>query len=289
MKRSEVDKSKLSPMMLQYLNIKEQNEDKIIFFRLGDFYEMFFEDAVNVSHELGLTLTGKSCGLEERVPMCGIPYHSYRGYLEKLIERDYKVAIVEQLTDPKDIKQGTVKMVERDVVQVVTKGTRLDDNLNSNDYNYIGNIYDFEYCKILSFTDISTGDFYLTLLEDEESLIKEIINHNIKELIVNSKIDRNLINLLRETYNIPVTITDEIYDGEEYKYLYKNINDIRYITAIKHLLVYLLQIKKGSLAHLQEVEVYKNNQFLKFDVNTKRNLELTEILRNKERQCSMLW
>ena len=289
MKRSEVDKSKLSPMMLQYLNIKEQNEDKIIFFRLGDFYEMFFEDAVNVSHELGLTLTGKSCGLEERVPMCGIPYHSYRGYLEKLIEKDYKVAIVEQLTDPKEIKQGTVKMVERDIVQVVTKGTRLDDNLNSNDYNYIGNIYDFEYCKILSFTDISTGDFYLTLLEDEDSLIKEIINHNIKELIVNSKIDRNLINMLRETYNIPVTITDEIYDRDDYKYLYKNINDIRYVTAIKHLLVYLLQIKKGSLSHLQEVEVYKNNQFLKFDVNTKRNLELTETLKNKERQYSLLW
>ena len=203
MKRSEVDKNKLSPMMLQYLNIKEQNEDKIIFFRLGDFYEMFFEDAVTVSQELGLTLTGKSCGLEERVPMCGIPYHSYRGYLEKLIEKDYKVAIVEQLTGAKETKG----MVERDIVQIVSKGTRLDDNLNSNDYNYIGNIYDFEYCKILSFTDISTGDFYLTLLEDEDSLIKEIINHNIKELIVNSKIDRNLINLLRETYNIPVTIS----------------------------------------------------------------------------------
>ena len=134
MKRSEVDKNKLSPMMLQYLNIKEKNEDKIIFFRLGDFYEMFFEDAITVSHELGLTLTVKSCGLEERVPMCGIPYHSYRGYLEKLIEKDYKVAIVEQLSQA---TSGTVKMVERDIVQVVTKGTRLDDNLNSNDYNYI--------------------------------------------------------------------------------------------------------------------------------------------------------
>ena len=286
MKRSEIDKNKLSPMMLQYLNIKEKNEDKIIFFRLGDFYEMFFEDAVTVSHELGLTLTGKSCGLEERVPMCGIPYHSYRGYLEKLIEKDYKVAIVEQLSQA---TSGTVKMVERDIVQIVSKGTRLDDNLNSNDYNYIGNIYDFEYCKILSFTDISTGDFYLTLLEDEDALIKEIINHNIKELIVNSKIDRNLINILREAYNIPVTITDNVYEDDDYSYLYKNINDIRYITAIKHLLAYLLEIKKGTLSHLQEVEVYKNSQFLKFDVNTKRNLELTETLRNKERQYSLLW
>ena len=286
MKRSEIDKNKLSPMMLQYLNIKEKNEDKIIFFRLGDFYEMFFEDAVTVSHELGLTLTGKSCGLDERVPMCGIPYHSYRGYLEKLIEKDYKVAIVEQLSQA---TSGTVKMVERDIVQIVSKGTRLDDNLNSNDYNYIGNIYDFEYCKILSFTDISTGDFYLTLLEDEDALIKEIINHNIKELIVNSKIDRNLINILREAYNIPVTITDNVYEDDDYSYLYKNIGDIRYITAIKHLLAYLLEIKKGTLSHLQEVEVYKNSQFLKFDVNTKRNLELTETLRNKERQYSLLW
>ena len=140
MKRSEVDRSKISPMMGQYLDIKDKYEDTIIFFRLGDFYEMFFEDAILASRELELTLTGKNCGLDERVPMCGIPYHAYKSYLDKLIEKGYKVAICEQLTDPKE----TIGMVERDVIQVVTRGTILDDSLNSKDYNYIGNIYDFD-------------------------------------------------------------------------------------------------------------------------------------------------
>lgn len=285
MKRSEVDKSKLSPMMLQYLDIKEKNEDKIIFFRLGDFYEMFFEDAEVVSRELSLTLTGKSCGLEERVPMCGIPYHSYRSYLEKLIERDYKVAIVEQLTNPKESKG----MVERDVIQIISKATRLDDNLNSLDYNYIGSIYNFNYCYILSYTDISTGDFYTTLINDTSSVIKEVVNHNIKELIVNSSFDKETVNELRNIYNIPVLITDDIIDNENYNYLYSKIKDIRYITSIKHLLTYLLDIKKGTLNHLQEVVVYTSDEYLKFDIHTKKNLELTETIRNKERQYSLLW
>jgi len=285
MKRSEVDKNKLSPMMLQYLNIKEQNEDAIIFFRLGDFYEMFFEDAVTASRELELTLTGKSCGLEERVPMCGIPYHAYKNYLEKLIEKDYKVAIVEQITDPKDSKG----MVEREVVQIVTKGTRLDDNINSKDYNYIGNVYDFEYCLVLSFTDISTGDFYITMVDDNEALIKEILNNNIKEILVNSKIDRNIVNVLRENYNIPVTISDDIYEDDDYEYLYKKLGDIRLITTVKHLLSYLIKVKKGTLNHLQEVEIKKKDEYLKFDVHTKKNLELVETIRNKDRTYSLLW
>ena len=153
MKRSEVDRSKISPMMGQYLDIKDKYEDTIIFFRLGDFYEMFFEDAILASRELELTLTGKNCGLDERVPMCGIPYHAYKSYLDKLIEKGYKVAICEQLTDPKETKG----MVERDVIQVVTRGTILDDSLNSKDYNYIGNIYDFDYCYGVSLVDVSTG------------------------------------------------------------------------------------------------------------------------------------
>lgn len=284
MTRSEVDKTKLSPMMKQYLEIKEKYEDTIIFFRLGDFYEMFFEDATLASKELELTLTGKSCGLEERVPMCGIPYHAYRDYLEKLVERGYKVTIVEQMTDPKDSKG----MVERDVVQVVTKGTILDDSLNKQDYNYIGNIYDFEYCYGFSYADISTGNFYVSILEKED-IIKSVVNHNIRELIVNSKFDREIINILREHYNVLITIIDNCIELEEYKYLTRNLNDVRLTITVNHLLNYLVATKKGSLSHLQEVEKQEINQFLNFDIHTKKNLELTETIRSKDRQYSLLW
>ena len=153
MKRSDVDREKISPMMKQYLEIKDNYEDTIIFFRLGDFYEMFFEDAVIASRELELTLTGRNAGLEERVPMCGIPFKAYEGYLDKLIDKGYKVAIVEQMEDPKTTKD----MVKREVIQVVTKGTRLDSAIDAKDNNYIASIYSLEYCYILSFSDISEG------------------------------------------------------------------------------------------------------------------------------------
>ena len=162
MKRSEVDRSKLAPMMAKYMSIKDNYEDTIIFFRLGDFYEMFFEDAEVASRELSLTLTGRNAGLEERVPMCGVPYHSYQSYVSKLIDKGYKVAICEQLTDPKESKG----MVERDVVQVITKGTILD-NLNlATDNNYIASIYDFSYSYALTYADISTGEIYAMILNE---------------------------------------------------------------------------------------------------------------------------
>jgi len=286
MKRSEVDRAKLSPMMQQYLDIKDKYSDTIIFFRLGDFYEMFFEDAVICSRELELTLTGRSAGLEERVPMCGVPYHSYIGYLNKLIDKGYKVAICEQLTDPKESKG----MVERDVIQVITKGTRLDNILNEKDNSYIGNIYDFEYCYGISYTDITTGYFYTLIVEyDQNKLIKEIVNRNILEVIVNDKIDREIISILRDNYHLLVTITDNIYENNEYDYLYKNINDIRLITTVKHLLHYIVETKKGNLSHLQEVEVVNINNYLTFDIHTKKNLELTETIRLRERTYSLLW
>ena len=286
MKRSEVDKSKISPMMLQYLNIKEKYEDTIIFFRLGDFYEMFFEDAIMASRELELTLTGKNCGLDERVPMCGIPFHAYKGYLDKLIDKGYKVAICEQLTDPKETKG----MVERDVIQVVTKGTVLDDSLNSKDYNYIGNIYDFEYCYGVSIIDVSTGYSYAIILEhDQEQVIKEVLNYNLKEVIVNDKIDRSIISILREQYNILVTIQDDIYEGNEYDYMLIDIKDVRINTTVKHLLHYLVETKKGNLSHLQKVELVDHQKHLLFDVHTKKNLELVETIRNQDRTFSLLW
>ena len=286
MKRSEVDKNKISPMMLQYLNIKEKYEDTIIFFRLGDFYEMFFEDAITASRELELTLTGKNCGLDERVPMCGIPFHAYKNYLDKLIEKGYKVAICEQLTDPKETKG----MVERDVIQVVTRGTILDDSLNSKDYNYIGNIYDFEYCYGVSFIDVSTGYSYAIILEhDQDQVIKEILNYNLKEVIVNDKIDRAIISILREQYNILVTIQDNVYDSNEYDYMLSDIKDIRINTTVKHLLYYLVETKKGNLSHLQKVELVDHHKHLLFDVHTKKNLELVETIRNQDRTYSLLW
>ena len=175
MKRSEVDRSKLSPMMAQYMEIKDEYEDSIIFFRLGDFYEMFFEDAITASRELELTLTGKQAGLEERVPMCGIPYKAYETYLDKLVDKGYKVAIVEQMEDPKTTKD----MVKREVIQVVTKGTRLDSSIDAKSNNFIASLYNFDYCYVLTYADISTGEIFVTLLEEEqEKTIRVVCRHN---------------------------------------------------------------------------------------------------------------
>ena len=286
MKRSEVQREKLSPMMQQYMEIKDKYEDCIIFFRLGDFYEMFFEDAIIASRVLELTLTGKQAGLEERVPMCGVPHHAYAGYVDELIEKGYKVAICEQLEDPK-LTKG---MVKRDVIQVVTKGTRIDENIDSKSNNYIANIYSFDYCYGISFADISTGEVYATLVEGEkDKVIKEIVKHGFKEVIVNDNTDREIIEVLRSNYNILVTITKEESEDRNYEYIYEDIEDIRYISTLKHLLYYILDTKKGDLHHLQRCKIIKNSEYLEFDNNTKRNLELTETLRNRERQYSLLW
>ena len=286
MKRSTVDREKLSPMMAQYMELKDKYEDCIVFYRLGDFYEMFFEDAIIASRELELTLTGKSAGLEERVPMCGIPHHAYSSYIDQLIEKGYKVAIAEQLEDPKTTK-GTVK---RDVIQVITRGTRLDNNLDSKNNNYIANIYDFDYCKGIAYTDISTGEFFCELLEkDNEDVEREIVKRGFRELIVSENTDRELINTLRVNYGILISITKELYDGDDYKYIYEDIDDIRLETTIKHLLHYVLDTKKGDLHHLKKCELITRYQTLLFDNNTKKNLELVETIRSRDRQYSLLW
>ena len=286
MKRSEVDRTKLSPMMQQYMEIKDNYEDSIIFFRLGDFYEMFFDDAITASRILELTLTGKQAGLEERVPMCGIPHHAYSSYADTLIEKGYKVAICEQLEDPKETKG----MVKRDVVQVITKGTRIDANIDSKNNNYIANIYDFSYCYGISYIDISTGEVYVTLIEGEiEQAIKEITRNGFKEVIVNDPIDREIVERLRTQHEILVTITKQELDDENYEYIYKNLEDVRLINTLKHLLHYIIDTKKGDMHHLQRAVVIKSSEFLEFDVNTKKNLELVETLRNRERQFSLLW
>ena len=286
MKRSEVDREKLSPMMRQYLEIKDNYEDSIIFFRLGDFYEMFFEDAITASRELELTLTGRNAGLEERVPMCGVPFKAYEGYLDKLIDKGYKVAIVEQLEDPKTTKD----MVKRDVIQVVTKGTRLDASINAKDNNFIASIYDLEYCYVISYSDVSTGEVYVLLQDNnKDHLLREILRHEFSEVIVNNKIDREFVNTLRSTYHLNVTIYDELYNGNKYNYVYKNLKDIREQTGIKHLISYLTNTKKGDLSHLIEAKKESLKDHLLIDNNTKRNLELTETVRLRERTYSLLW
>ena len=286
MKRSEVDRSKLSPMMQQYMEIKDKYDDTIIFFRLGDFYEMFFEDAILASRVLELTLTGKQAGLDERVPMCGIPHHAYISYVDELIDKGYKVAICEQLEDPKEVKG----MVKRDVIQVITKGTRIDSNIDSKDNNFIANIYAMDYCFGLSYADISTGEVYATLIEgDNDKIIKEVTRNNFKEVIVNDTIDRELVDTLRTKHDILVTITKELYEEKDYEYIYKNLEDVRLISTLKHLLNYIIETKKGDLHHLQPCQIVKSSSILEFDVNTTKNLELVETIRNRERQYSLLW
>ena len=286
MKRSEVDRSKLSPMMQQYMEIKDKYEDCIIFFRLGDFYEMFFDDAILTSRLLELTLTGKQAGLEERVPMCGIPHHAYVSYVDELIDKGYKVAICEQLEDPKEVKG----MVKRDVIQVVTKGTRIDSNIDSKSNNYIANIYDFGYCYGVSYADVSTGEVYATLVEgDKDKILKEISRNGFREVIVNDAIDREIVENLRSNLDVLVTIYKEELDDDSYEYIYKNIEDVRIIDTIKHLLKYILETKKGDLHHLQECKIIKSSMYLEFDAGTVKNLELVETIRNRERQYSLLW
>jgi len=285
MKRSEVDRTKLAPMMAKYMDIKNAYEDTLIFFRLGDFYEMFFEDAEVGSRELGLTLTGRNAGLDERVPMCGVPYHSYQGYVAKLIDKGYKVAICEQLTDPKESKG----MVERDVVQVITKGTVLDDFTGLKDNNYIASLQEFKESYALTFADISTGEINTMILNDKDSIYREVINHNISELISGSNTNREILYNLKTIYNILVTITDTIMEYSEYNFIYQDVKDERLLLSIKHLLTYVTETKKSKLKYLRKVEENKESDYLLFDFHTKKNLELTETIRDNTRNNSLLW
>ena len=286
MERKDVDINKVTPMMRQYLEIKEKNEDIILFFRLGDFYEMFFEDAILVSHELELTLTAKNAGLEERIPMCGIPHHAANVYIDKLVDKGYKIGICEQLEDPKNAK-GIVK---RDIIQIISKGTIMNESLVEFENNYIGNIMDFNHAYVISYADISTGEIYTTILEHNISkVISEIVGLNIKEIVMNSKVDKNILSILKNQFKITVTISDEVENDKQYEYIYEDIGDVRYIETIKHLLTYITNTQKRSLTHLQKAIIKENKNYLKMDVHTKRNLELTETLRLKQRNYSLIW
>jgi DNA mismatch repair protein MutS len=281
-KREDVDLNKVTPMMRQYLEIKGANPDIVIFFRLGDFYEMFFEDAINVSRELELTLTGKNAGLEERIPMCGIPHHASNIYIEKLVEKGYKVGICEQLTDPKETKG----IVERGLIQIISKGTIINnDSLNELENNYIGSLIKNDN-YILTLSDLSTGE--INLYEITDNVINEILNKNVKELIVTSNIDKNIIDQLKKQYSILITTFDLIEENEEYNYLCEKLES-KFKLGVNHLLSYFTKTQMRSLSHMQMPKIIENKKVLKMDIHTKRNLELTETLRLKERTYSLLW
>ena len=288
MKLSEVNKEKITPAMRQYIDIKEQNLDVIILFRLGDFYEMFFEDAITASHELELTLTGKSAGLEERIPMCGIPFHAAQIYIDKLIEKGYKVGICEQLEDAKNVKKGIVK---RELVQIISRGTIINsENLNEKENNYIGSLINFDHVQVLCFSDITTGEINVVNLENNiTKIVSEIVSIGIKELVTTSKTDSNIISLLRNQFKLTINIIDNIDDNNNYKYIYEELSDIRYINTIKLLLTYITDTQKRNLSHMQKAVVKNINDNLKMDIHTKRNLELTETLRLKQRNYSLIW
>lgn len=286
MDRLSVDRTKLSPMMLQYMEIKDRYPDTLIFFRLGDFYELFFEDADVCSRELELTLTGKNAGLSERVPMCGVPHHSAKIYIEKLISKGYKVAICEQLEDPK-LAKG---MVKRDVIEVVTKGTMVDlEFLNEHDFNYIGTIFDYGYNYLIVYLDLSTGKvFGIFVPHNKTSLINEVLSLSLKEIIVENNFDIELINIFKNTYSISITIND-LYLEDEYKNVYEGINDERIVKALKNIMYHLHVTQLKDLSHLSHIEMIQKDDYLNMDIHTIRNLELLETLRLKERKFSLLW
>lgn len=281
-----VDINKVTPMMRQYIETKKQNKDIIVFYRLGDFYEMFFEDAITASHELELTLTGKSAGLEERIPMCGVPFHSANIYIDKLVAKGYKVGICEQLEDPKNAK-GIVK---RGMVQIVSSGTLFNESLNEKENNYIGAIIDFNYGYAISYGDITTGSIYTFLLEHNNTkLVSEIVSIGIKEIVVSESFNKDIYSLLRNNFKITVSLFDKKEDLIKYDYVYEDISDARLVEVIKYLLSYIDHTQFRDLSHLQKAVLRETKNYLKMDIHTKRNLELTETLRLKQRNHSLIW
>ena len=286
MKMLDVNYNELSPMMQQYVNIKKEHMDELLFYRLGDFYELFFEDGELASRELELTLTGKNAGLKDRVPMCGVPFHSVKPYIEKLVSRGYKVALCEQLEDPKSTKG----MVKRGVVQVISKGTIVDlELLNEHENHYIASLLDYNYLYVLCYADISTGDSYAVVLpHKEDKLINMICGLGILEVVLKDNLDSSLISILKGRYGIEVSFSKEELDNE-YASLYENIEDEHIIHAMKHLLYYLVVKELKDLSHFKPLEIVYPDDYLEMDVHTVRNLELTETLRLKDRTYSLIW
>jgi len=281
----QIDPSIYTPMMQQYLEIKKDYSDYIVFFRLGDFYEMFFQDAITASKELEIVLTGRDAGAKERVPMCGVPYHAKNIYLEKLVEKGYKVAIVEQVEDPKKAK-GIVK---REVIKLVTPGTIIEDGtIDQKDNNYIVAVSEYKLGFILAFSDLTTGENYLEKVpKDINILFNEILNLNVKEVVIPSKLRNRLIKHYLKTYELTISIQDDINLPTYYNNLVNDIYDKDLIQAFARLVNYLEKTQKQSLIHLQKVQVFTSESYLRIDNNSKKNLELIETLRRGSKQNTL--
>ena len=287
MKRSEVDFNKLSPMMKEYIKTKNDYEDIILFYRLGDFYEMFFEDAVTASHELGLTLTGKSAGLKEKIPMCGIPHHAKDTYISKLIDGGYKVAICEQMENPSETK-GIIK---REVVEIISKGTITNTNLiNEKDFNYIASVSDLLHIYVVSYADLLTGEIFTTYIEhNNNKLINYLLNLNILEVIVCGSFNKELCYLLKNNHNIFVSLFEDNESNNRYKNIFNSISDSNLIKNTNLLINYLELNQKKNLDNLQELKYVDNKQFLELDLNCVKNLELITTNKNNEKNYSLFW
>ena len=295
------DITKLSPMMQKYLETKNEYKDCILFYRLGDFYEMFFDDAELVSKELELTLTGKNCGLEERAPMCGVPYHAVDTYLPRLVSRGYKVAICEQVEDPK-LAKGLVK---REVIRIVTPGTNTNiSTLESSKNNFCLGVYYSDNKIGVSVADVSTGDFYLTEVEDLAKLRDEISKFEPSEITCNEAflLCGDFINEIKDRFHIPFTTLDSHQFDDTFcknllmKHFHAGslislgIEDFSYgMIAAGSLLKYLYDTQKTELSHITHITPYISSKYMLIDSSTRRNLELTETLREKQKRGSLLW
>ncbi len=303
MKRGE-NMAEYSPMMQHYLDTKSKYKDCILFYRLGDFYEMFFDDAITTSRELELTLTGKDCGQEERAPMCGIPFHAAENYIAKLITKGYKVAICEQLEDPKQAK-GIVK---RDVIRVVTPGTVIETNLlEEKKNNYIMAIYKTGIFFGIAVCDISTGDFYGAEIKETNNfakLLDEISRYSPAEIVVNNMMYASIdeINKIKERFNLYISKAEESTFSEdtdrllkEYEIIddaqnkIKNLKNNISVLAINALLTYLNDTQKTRLDHINKIIIYNQVKYMALDINARRNLELTEKMRDKSKKGTLLW
>ncbi|NLM33368.1 MAG: DNA mismatch repair protein MutS [Acholeplasmataceae bacterium] len=280
-----IDKNQYTPMMRQYLEIKEQYQDAIVFFRLGDFYEMFFNDAIVASKELEIVLTGRDAGTTERVPMCGVPYHSVSSYIDKLTAKGYKVAIVEQVEDPKDAK-GIVK---REVIRVITPGTITDGgNISETDNNFLVSVDEAKNRYILAYTDLSTGENYLTTIPLIGDILRaEILNLRTKEIVISSTFNQAVLDPLKQVTSITISIEDNIQDVNYLKSLSQDLDKEEQI-VFNRLINYVIKTQKRTLVHLQPVSKYSIDGFLKIDFSSQRNLELIETLRFQNRKNTLL-
>lgn len=275
---------KYTPMMMQYLKIKEKHPDTLILFRLGDFYELFFEDAKIASRVLQLTLTGKSAGVEERVPMCGVPHHAISSYIDKLIAKGYRVGIVEQLEDP----SGAKGIVERDVVQIITPGANIDVKVKDN--NYIGCIDVSENCYIFSYADVSTGEIYVENLEKNiDSVISEIDNLFIKEIVAATSFSSSDLLTLRTRRNVLISYENNNEVTIEHEYILNNVYDLNQRRNVVRLLQYLKSTQKSSLDYMKQVKVIRSNANMQIDSFSRNNLELIRTIRSEDSYGTLFW